>query len=150
MDHLDRALLVCLQQDNLQTADQLAERVGRSPSAVARRVRRLRAEGAIAAEAAILSDAAAGHPLSAVIHVQLERVAPHEGNLLRQRLVAHPQVQLCLDVAGAFEIVLLVVAANMDIFNAFTLEVLEQPIVRRFETSFVKKRHKATLAVPLG
>lgn len=150
MDHLDRALLACLQQNNLQTADRLAEQVGRSPSAVARRVRRLRAEGAIAAEAAILSDVAAGHPLSAVIHVQLERVAPHEGNLLRQRLVAHPQVQLCLDVAGPFEIVLLVVAANMEVFNAFTLAVLEQPIVRRYETSFVKKRHKASLAVPLA
>ena len=150
MDHLDRAPLVCLQQDNLQTADRLAEQVGRSPSAVARRLRRLRTGGSIAAEAAILSDAAAGHPLSAVIHVQLERVAPHEGNLLRQQLVAHPQVQLCLDVAGPFEIVLLVVAANMEVFNAFTLAVLEQPIVRRFESTFVKKRHKATLAVPLG
>ncbi|WP_396593074.1 Lrp/AsnC family transcriptional regulator [Brevundimonas sp. R86498] len=149
MDHLDQALLVCLQQNNLQTADRLAEQVGRSPSAVARRVRRLRSGGAIVAETAILSDAAAGHPLSAVIHVQLERVAPHEGNLLRQQLVAHPQVQMCLDVAGAFEIVLLVVAANMDVFNDFTLAMLEQPIVRRFETSFVKKRHKASLAVPL-
>lgn len=150
MDHLDRALLVCLQQDNLQTAERLAEQVGRSPSAVARRVRRLRAEGAIAAETAILSEAAAGHPLSAVIHVQLERHVPHEGNLLRQRLVAHPQVQLCLDVAGAFDMVLLVVAADMEVFNAFTLAVLEQPFVRRYETSFVKKRHKASLAVPLG
>ena len=138
MDHLDRALLVCLQQNNLQTADRLAEQVGRSPSAVARRVRRLRTDGSIAAETAILSDAAAGHPLSAVIHVQLERVAPHEGNLLRQQLVAHPQVQLCLDVAGPFEIILLVVAANMDVFNAFTLAVLEQPLVRRFESTFVK------------
>lgn len=150
MDHLDRALLVCLQQDNLQTADRLAGQVGRSSSAVARRVRRLRAEGAIVAETAVLSDAAAGHPLTAVIHVQLERHVAHEGNLLRQRLVAHPQVQLCLDVAGTFDIVLLVVAANMDVFNAFTLALLEQPMVRRFETSFVKKRHKATLAVPLG
>jgi len=149
LDDLDRALLACLQQDNLQTADRLAEQVGRSPSAVARRVRRLRAEGAIAAEAAVLSDAAAGYPLSAVIHVQLESHVPHESNRLRQRLISDPQVQLCFDVAGAFDIVLLVVAANMELFNAFTLSVLERPVVRRFETSFVKKRHKATLAVPL-
>lgn len=149
LDELDRALLACLQQDNLQTADRLAEQVGRSPSAVARRVRRLRAEGAIAAEAAVLSDAAAGYPLSAVIHVQLASHVPHESNRLRQRLISHPQVQLCLDVAGAFDIVLLVVAADMVVFNDFTLSVLEQPAVRRFETSFVKKRHKATLAVPL-
>ena len=43
LDALDIRLLDCLQQDNLLTADALAERVGLSPSAIARRLRRLRA-----------------------------------------------------------------------------------------------------------
>jgi DNA-binding Lrp family transcriptional regulator len=149
-DGLDLRLLACLQEDNLQTADRLAERVGRSPSAVARRLRRLRAGGAIAAETAILSEEAAGHPLSAIVHVQLERHAPQEGDLLRRRLAASANVQLCLDVSGAFDILLLVVAADMDAYNDFAdTHLAEQPAVRRFETSFVKKRVKATLAVPL-
>ena len=38
----------------------------------------------------------------------------------------------------------------MDAYNAFAARVLEQPPVRRFETSFVKRRVKATLAVPLA
>lgn len=150
LDPLDVALLSALQQDNLQTADQLAERVGRSPSAVARRMRRLRADRAIAADAATVSDAAAGSPLSAVVHIQLERHAPQEGDRLRRRLLASANVQLCLDITGAFDILLLVVAKDMAAYNSFADETLaEHPAVRRFETSFVKKRVKATLAYPL-
>ena len=150
LDSLDIRLLACLQENNIQTADQLAERVGRSPSAVARRLRRLRSTGAIAADVAIVSQDAAGNPLFAVVQVQLERHAPHEGDLLRRRLLASPNVQLCLDISGMFDIMLLVVAADMNSYNAFADAMLaEQPAVRRFETSFVKKRAKASLALPL-
>lgn len=151
LDRLDFALLACLQEDNLQTAEMLADKVGRSPSAVARRLRRLRATGAVAADVALISEEAAGYPLSAIVHIQLERHAPQEGDRLRRRLVASPNVQLCLDIAGAFDILLLVVAADMDAYNAFADATLaEHPAVRRFESTFVKKRVKATLAVPLA
>lgn len=151
LDRLDRQLLACLQEDNLQTADRLAEQIGRSPSAIARRLRRLRASGAVSADVSLVSEEAAGHPLSAIVQIQLERHAPYEGDLLRRRLVASPNVQLCLDISGAFDILLLVAAADMDAYNAFTGALLEeQRAVRRFETSFVKKRVKATLAVPLA
>jgi DNA-binding Lrp family transcriptional regulator len=150
LDLLDLRLLGCLQEDNLQTADQLAERVGRSPSAVARRLRRLRSDGAIAGDVSLLSEEAAGHPLFAIVHVQLERHAPQEGDLFRRRLAASSNVQLCLDISGGFDILLMVVAADMDAYNLFADAMLaEQPAVRRFETSFVKKRVKATLALPL-
>ena len=132
LDSLDRRLLACLQTDNLQTADRLAEQIGRSPSAIARRLRRLRKTGAVAADVALISEEAAGHPLSAVVHIQLERHAPHEGDALRRRLVASANVQLCVDIAGPFDILLLVVATDMDAYNAFAARVLEQPPVRRF------------------
>jgi DNA-binding Lrp family transcriptional regulator len=150
LDELDVRLLTCLQEDNLQTADQLAERVGRSPSAIARRLRRLRSSGAIAADVALVSQEAAGNPLFAIVHVQLDRHTPQEGDMLRRRLLASPNVQLCLDISGTFDIMLMVVAADMDRYNMFADAMLaEQPAVRRLETSFVKKRIKATLALPL-
>ena len=52
LDPLDLRLLACLQSDNQLTAENLAERVGLSPSAVARRLRQLRASKAIAADVA--------------------------------------------------------------------------------------------------
>jgi DNA-binding Lrp family transcriptional regulator len=150
LDSLDVQLLVLVQQNNLMTADQLAERIGLSSSAIARRLRRLRATGAIAADVSLLSERAAGQPLTAVVHVQLDRHTPNEDDRLRRRLVASPNVQLCLDVTGSFDIMLLVVAPDMRAYNEFADETLEKnPAVRRFETTFVKRRVKATLAYPL-
>jgi DNA-binding Lrp family transcriptional regulator len=151
LDRLDMDLLALLQVDNLQTADRLSEQVGRSPSAVARRLRRLRETGAIAADVALVSEQAAGQPLTAVVHVQLDRHTPQDDDRLRRRLVASPNVQLCLDLAGSFDIMLLVVARDMSAYNEFANSALEDnPAVRRFETTFVKRRVKATLAFPLG
>jgi Lrp/AsnC family transcriptional regulator, leucine-responsive regulatory protein len=150
LDRLDVRLLACLQDDNLQTADRLAERVGRSPSAVARRLRRLRGSGAVAADVSVVAEEAAGQPLFALVQLQLERHAPQAADLVRRRLVGSPNVQICLDVSGTFDIVLLVVVRDMDAYNAFADSMLEaEPAVRRFETSFVKRRVKASLALPL-
>ncbi|HEX9948398.1 MAG TPA: Lrp/AsnC family transcriptional regulator [Allosphingosinicella sp.] len=150
LDPLDMKLLACLQADNQLTAEILAERVGLSPSAVARRLRQLRASRAIAADVAIVAEQAVGHPLSAVIHVQLERHALTEVASFKRQLTTCENVQFCLEISGAFDILLLVVVANMEAFNLFADDVLAgQRAVRRYETSFVKRRVKASLALPL-
>lgn len=150
LDRLDLRLLECLQENNLQTADQLAERVGRSPSAVARRLRRLRSSGAVSADVSLVSEETAGHPLFAVVQIQLERHDVQGADLLRRHFVASENVQLCLEISGAFDMLLLVVAADMDAYNLFADRLLAEPqAVRRFETTFVKRRVKASLAIPL-
>lgn len=150
LDPLDLRLLDCLQSDNQLTAEILAERVGLSPSAVARRLRQLRASRAIAGDVAIVAEAAVGQPLSAIVHVQLERHAPAEIAGFKRLLSASPNVQFCLEISGAFDILLLVVVADMAAFNLFADDMLaEQRAVRRYETSFVKRRLKASLSLPL-
>ena len=150
LDALDIRLLDCLQQDNLLTADAMAERVGLSPSAIARRLRRLRKTGAIAADVAVVSEEAAGNPLFMLVQVQLERHALPDVAALRRRLAACANVQLLLDVSGTIDIVLLVVARDLDAFNAFADEMLASDrSVRRYETSLVKSRRKTSLAIPL-
>lgn len=150
LDGLDRKLLSCLQRDNQLTADTLADRVGRSPSAIARRLRRLRDSGAIVADVAVVSEQSVGHPLSAIIHVQLERHALTEVASFKRQLAASDNVQFCLEISGAFDILLLVVVADMEAFNLFADDLLAgQRAVRRYETSFVKRRLKASLALPL-
>lgn len=150
LDPLDLKLLTWLQVDNLLTAEMLAERVGLSSSAVARRLRHLRSSRTIAADVAIVSDRALGQPLSAIIHVQLERHALTEVASFKRILAACENVQFCLEISGAFDILLLVVVADMEAFNIFTDDMLAgQRAVRRYETSFVKRRLKASLALPL-
>lgn len=150
LDQLDLKLLACVQADNQLTADILADKVGLSPSAVARRLRQLRAAKAIAGDVSIVAEQALGHPLSAVIHVQLERHALTEVATFKRLLAASDNVQFCLEISGAFDILLLVVVADMEAFNLFADDMLAgQRAVRRYETSFVKRRLKASLALPL-
>ena len=69
LDGYDRALLALLQEDALRTAEDLARDVALSPSAIARRVRRLREEGVIVADRAVVTDRI-GPFLTALVDIQ--------------------------------------------------------------------------------
>lgn len=152
MDEFDRALLDQLQRDGLATADQLTAAVPLSPSAIARRVRRMRSDGTIAVTGAVLGEHLLGRRLRAVVTVQLHDHAPAAGlAALRAQLVALPQVQLCLEISGPSDLVLLVSVPDMPAFNLFADGHLAgNPVVRRYETAFVKKALKFTTGAPLA
>ena len=149
LDSVDLRLLALLQQDAQRTADQLSKDVALSPSAIARRVRRLRSEGAISSEIAVL-DLAVGPFLAAVIEVKLDRHAAAGVEVFLRRLAASPNVQALMEVSGPFDVLILVATTDMDAFNAFAdAELAGDPAVQRYETRFVKKRRKFTTALPL-
>ncbi|WP_162935682.1 Lrp/AsnC family transcriptional regulator [Tsuneonella amylolytica] len=148
-DAYDRKLLALLQEDALATAEDLARDVALSPSAIARRIRRMREDGTIVADRAVVSERI-GPFLSAMVDIQLDRHALAPVGQLLSRLEARPEVQVVLEVAGPFDLLLLVVVPDMDAFNAFADSALaDDPAVRRYETRFVKKRRKFTTAWPL-
>ena len=148
-DAIDVQLLSLLQESAQRTADDLSNDVPLSPSAIARRLRRLRGSGAIAAEIAVL-DLASGPFLSAVIEVKLDRHTVSGVEALLRRLAGSPNVQVLMEVSGPFDLMLVVVTPDMDAFNAFAdTELANDPAVQRYETRFVKKRRKFTPALPL-
>jgi Lrp/AsnC family leucine-responsive transcriptional regulator len=144
LDRFDIALLNLLQADNLATAEALARQVPLSASAIARRVRGLREEGLIAADMALLAPALTADRLRAIVHVQVHEHAEAKGiAALRARLAGADEVQLLLNIAGAFDLLALVVTRNMAAFNAFADDYFAaEPCVRRYETSFVKAEIK--------
>jgi len=155
LDALDLRLLAQLQSDNIQTAERLGERIGLSPSALARRVRRLRSDGTIVGEVAVLSDTiitgGSSEALRTVLQIKLQRHSLDVVDAFRRTLVQSPFVQLCLEVSGDYDIMVLAVFPSMDAFNQFAdHEIASAPVVLRYETSFVKKRLKMSLALPLS
>lgn len=148
-DDMDLRILALLQQDALMTADLLAERLPLSSSAIARRIRRMRADGTIAADVSIVAEEV-GPFLSALVHVQFDRHSLDALQALQRRLIASPHVQLVAEVTGSFDLVLVVSARDMETFNALVDSLLgNDPVVRRYETSFFKRRRKFTPALPL-
>ena len=143
-DSFDLKLLNAMQENADRTAEQLAEIVALSPSAIARRLRRLREEGAIARTVSLLSAQLVDQRLRALVSIQLHDHAPAGGLAdLRDRLQDLDEVQLCLEVSGSDDMVLLVACRDMAAFNAFAdSELASSQVVRRYETSFVKKEIK--------
>lgn len=149
LDGYDRALLALLQDDALRTAEDLARDVALSPSAIARRVRRLREEGVIVADRAVVTDRI-GPFLTALVDIQLARHGLADVDGLLQRLAGRPEVQAVMEVAGPMDIVLIVAVRDMDAFNLFADEELaDHPVVGRYETRLVKRRRKFTAAWPI-
>ena len=152
LDQFDFALLNAAQRDSAQTANELSEQVPLSPSAIARRLRRLRAEGWIHRTIALLSPRLHDRRLRAVVLVQLSEHADLVGKAaLRERLVAAPQVQFCYEITGAYDLLALFECEGMDEFNRLADAALSaDATVRRYETSFVKRDVKFEPFVPLG
>lgn len=144
LDRFDIALLNQVQRDDGQTADSLAARIPLSPSAIARRLRRLRSEGLIARTVALLSPRLTERRLRALVHIQLSEHADLAGkSALEKRLLAAPQVQFCYEIAGPHDLVALVDCESMADFNSLADELLaSSPTVRRYETHFVKREVK--------
>jgi Lrp/AsnC family leucine-responsive transcriptional regulator len=144
LDRLDRNILEEVQRNGSQTADSLAERVALSPSAIARRLRRLRGDGWIARTIALLGPALTDQRLRALVLVQLTEHADRAGKAaLLQRLDAAEKVQFVFEISGEHDFALLLDCGSMDEFVGEAERLLaEDPVVRRYETSFVKRTCK--------
>jgi Lrp/AsnC family transcriptional regulator, leucine-responsive regulatory protein len=152
LDRFDIALLNVVQRDDGQTAEALAEAIPLSPSAIARRLRRLRADGIIARTIALLSPRLVDRRLRAIVLIQLSEHADLKGkDALEKRLLASPCVQFCYEIAGPHDIIALFDCNSMSAFNDAADELLaSSPTVRRYETHFVKREVKFAPFVELS
>lgn len=144
LDKFDHGLLNEIQRDGLATADTLAQSVALSPSAIARRLRRLRAEGWLGRTVALLGSRLTEGRLRALVLVQLTEHADRTGKAaLLEKLDAAETVQWVLEISGEHDLALLLDCRSMDAFVAEAETLLAgSPAVRRYETSFVKRSWK--------
>ena len=155
LDAIDRRILAALQADGRLTYDELAGRVGLSPSAVLRRVRRLEESGVIAGYVALLSPAAVGLGLTAYLNVRLEKhTDSHKRtpmDLFKAAVQAWPEVVECVSLTGEMDYLLRVLVADMAHYARFISDtLLRHPSVQDCKSSFVLEQVKGTTALPLG
>ena len=151
LDRFDRKLLAIVQQEADLTADVLADRVGLSASAVLRRLRRLRADGVIVAQTAVVDPARVGKPVFFLAALEIERERPELIARLRTWLADEPQVQQVYYVTGTADFVLVIVAPDVGGYDALMSRLmLDNPNVRRFTTNVALGVGKRSLAVPIA
>jgi Lrp/AsnC family transcriptional regulator, leucine-responsive regulatory protein len=150
LDRFDRQLLNLVQDDSAQTAERLAEQVGLSASAIQRRLKRLREEGVILRDAAIVDPRMAGRPTYFVVSLQVERERPELLAQLREWLAARDQIQQVFYVTGEADFVLIITAPDTESYDALMSRmVAENPNVRRFTTNVTLGVVKQGLKIPI-
>lgn len=151
LDRYDRRILEILQAEGRVSNQELAERIGLSPSPCLRRVRALEESGLIAGYRAELDARALGLTLMALIHISMDRHTPERFANFEARVAALPAVLECLLITGQeADYQLKVVVPDMDAYQALLLEHITRiEGVSGVHTSFVLRRVLARGGLPL-
>jgi Lrp/AsnC family leucine-responsive transcriptional regulator len=151
LDRFDRQLLNLVQADAGRTADQLSEHVALSPSAIQRRLRRLKDDGVIVRETAIVDPRHVGRPTFFIVSVQVERERPELLARLRAWLADQDEVQQAFYVTGEADFILVIAAPNTEAFDGLMAAmVADNPNVLRFTTNVALSTVKRSLFVPIA
>lgn len=138
IDNADRQLLAEVQIDNRQSIEVLSEKVNISPSAVQRRLARLRDTGIIEADVSIVSPEAVGRPMTFIVEVGLERERIDMLDDFRESMRKLEEVQQCYFVTGDVDFILIVSTSDMHTYEEFSRTVfLENPNIKTFATHVV-------------
>lgn len=150
LDDFDLALLTALQQDNSLPLRELAERVHLSSASVQRRIKRLKHNGFIQANVAVIDPEKVGQVITLMVEVHAERTQSADLELMKQTF-SGPEIQQCYYVTGDADFMLVLTVASMSEFQALTQRLFhDNPNVKWFRTIVVLERVKSTLQVPIG
>lgn len=151
LDRYDRRILQELQQDGRLSNQDLAERIGLSPSPCLRRVRALEEAGFINSYRALLDAKKLGLALMALIHISMDRHTPERFARFEAAVAELPQVMECLLITGQeADYQLKVLVRDMDAFQALLLEKITRiEGVSGVHSSFVLRRVVEKTALPV-
>jgi DNA-binding Lrp family transcriptional regulator len=150
LDKLDRRILALLQRDARLPAETIGTEIGLSASAVQRRVARLRDEGVITGDIAIVDARSVGRPLTMIADLVVDGDRNELVAGLKRWLEREAAIQEAWYVTGDEDYVLVVTARDVDAYEAFMQRLLaENTNVRRYRTRVVLGTLKRGLGVPL-
>ena len=155
LDRYDHRILDILQQQGRISNQELADRIGLSPSPCLRRVKALEEAGVIIGYHAELDARKLGYSLMALIHISMERHTADQFDHFESAIRELPEVQECLLITGQdADYQLKVVVADMDAYQELLLNRITRiPGVSGVHSSFVLRRvvdHRRIPVNPVG
>ena len=151
LDRYDRQILALLQQDGRISNQDLADRIGLSPSPCLRRVRTLEEAGLITGYRALLDAKKLGLSLMALIGISMDQHTPERFANLETTISEIPEVLECLLITGQqSDYQLKVVIRDMDAYQDLLLNRITRiQGVTGVHSSFVLRKVVDRTALPL-
>ncbi len=150
LDAIDRSILAILQEEGRIPNQELADRVGLSPSPCLRRVRRLEDEGYIDRYVALVDPDRVERGLDVFVQVRLERQNLDAVERFESAVVDLPEVQACFRMVGDIDFLLHLVLSDLTGWDEFYMRHLgEIDGVAGLTSMIAMRRVKYTTAVPV-
>ncbi len=137
LDSFDQKILELLTRDARRTGQELSEHVGLSAAACLRRVQRLRSEGIIEREVAVVSSAYSPNRVTILTRLQIARVGGDRLDRLRHKLQKMAPVQKIYHVTGDYDLVLILSFPSMEDYAGFTNANFYNDVIRGFDSMVV-------------
>ncbi len=142
LDRYDRKILQLLQEDGRISNQDLAERIGLSPSPCLRRVRALEEAGIISGYHARLDPRKLGLTLTALIHIAMDQHTPERFDQFEAAITEIPEIVECLLITGqSADYQLKAMVKDMDAYQTLLLNRITRiPGVSGVHSSFVLRQ----------
>jgi Lrp/AsnC family leucine-responsive transcriptional regulator len=151
LDRYDRQILRVLQKEGRISNQDLADRIGLSPSPCLRRVRALEEAGIVKGYHALLDPKALGYSLMALIYISMDMHTPERFDNFERQIRGLPEVLECLMITGQdADYQLKVVIEDMDAFQELLLNRITRIHgVTGVHSSFVMRGVVDTTVLPV-
>ena len=151
LDRFDRQILQVLQQDGRISNQDLADRIGLSPSPCLRRVRALEDAGIVTGYRALLNAKALGYTLMALIYISMDMHTPERFENFEKEINQIGEILEFLLITGQdADYQIKVVVKDMDAFQELLLNRITRiQGVTGVHSSFVLRRVVDKTALPV-
>lgn len=147
---IDIKILEQIQQDAAMSTNELAEKVGLSQSPCWRRLQRLRDEGYIIGQVAVLDRRKFGESVFLFATLKMSTLSDEERAEFHRKINTTPEIMECHTIFGERDILLKVIAPNLDWYQRFVFQILlKLPGVLDVQSIVTLSAVKQTTAIPV-
>lgn len=150
LDATDLQILNLLQYDARLTNKEIADKIGKTPTPVFQRKRKLEEEGVILKYMAIIDRHKINRSLIAYTNVKLKEHAFSMLKSFEKQVVKFDEVTECQHMTGMYDYLLKIAVKDMNEYQQFIVEKLSKVAnIETVQSSFVMTEIKAGMGYPL-
>jgi Lrp/AsnC family transcriptional regulator len=150
LSNIDLKILEQIQKDSSLSTGELAERVGLSQSPCWRRLQRLRDEGYIKGEVALVDRQKFGSSLYIFATLKIGTLTDAQREEFMRKVELTPEIVECYSIFGDRDILIKVIAPSMDWYQRFVFRtVLKLPGVVDINSTVTLSEFKCVTALPV-
>ena len=146
LDALDLEILRILMKNCRKSAREIARELGKSPTIIAKKVRKLEELGVVKSCKAVVDVKKLGFGIMALIMLNVEGAHIEE---VERVLANEPNVRGVYDITGEFDVAILALFRDVDELDRFVKRMLKNPFIKRSVTSVIFKAVKDEINIDI-